>query len=210
MPNVKDYALKRGYDPYLKGELSPRNCHVPANAIHIFSTDEFCEIEYFEKSFYFYNTSEYIEFWTDNYYQRGIIARLDPPKNDLKDFVKNFLLEYFVATRHFFSPGDITEAGYLKKGEVREIIKKFKERTKRKKLSDLKDPNGILKIAENLGLYPRHDGGETANCIANCPGTHHFLMISPSSGEWGCGWCKRKGGPDDLKRFVKERKERGC
>jgi branched-chain amino acid transport system ATP-binding protein len=30
-------------------------------------------------------------------------------------------------------------------------------------------------------------------------------MIGADTNTWGCGWCKRKGGPEELKAFVIER-----
>jgi hypothetical protein len=31
-------------------------------------------------------------------------------------------------------------------------------------------------------------------------------MIGADTNTWGCGWCKRKGGPEELKAFVVERR----
>jgi hypothetical protein len=38
--------------------------------------------------------------------------------------------------------------------------------------------------------------------MASCPqGRNHWIMISPSHNEFGCGYCRRKGGPEELRAF---------
>ena len=62
--------------------------------------------------------------------------------------------------------------------------------------------------AEALGLSPRPSGGNPWSWEARCPGTNHSLMLQAKSGEWGCGWCRRKGGVEELKEFVAVRRTR--
>jgi hypothetical protein len=33
-------------------------------------------------------------------------------------------------------------------------------------------------------------------------------MIQAGTGEWGCGWCKRKGRVEALRKFVEGRRSR--
>ena len=40
---------------------------------------------------------------------------------------------------------------------------------------------------------------------SNCPGTNHFLYISTKTDTFGCGWCKRKGDAEELRKFTVER-----
>lgn len=199
------YTQKRGYDLYLNGKLSEHNWYVPSDAVYIFTIDEFHQIESFEICFYFHQTKDYIEFWIDSGYQRGVIARLDPPDCETKNYIKKFMVEYFVYKHLFSTPVGIIKTGYLSKSDFRYINKEYKRKTKPRNINKIDDPHGILKAAKKLQLYPSHVGGETDNCIANCPGTNHFIMVSPSSGQWGCGWCKRKGGSVELKQFVADR-----
>jgi hypothetical protein len=37
---------------------------------------------------------------------------------------------------------------------------------------------------------------------ALCPGTNHSLMISTNDNTFGCGYYKRRGGPEELRTFV--------
>ena len=63
----------------------------------------------------------------------------------------------------------------------------------------------LVQAAEALGLGPRPSGGKPTSWLANCPGTSHWLMIHAGTGEWGCGYCCRKGGGEELREFVEGR-----
>jgi len=66
----------------------------------------------------------------------------------------------------------------------------------------------LVQVAEALGLRPRPSGGKPTSWLANCPGTNHSLMIHAGTGEWGCGYCRRKGGEKELRKFVEGRRRR--
>ncbi len=59
----------------------------------------------------------------------------------------------------------------------------------------------IIKTARELNLNPRPAGHNNTAWIADCPRRSHWIMISPSLNEFGCGYCRRKGGPKELKEF---------
>lgn len=56
-----------------------------------------------------------------------------------------------------------------------------------------------------LGLDPRPAGHNHNAWMANCPRTSHWLMISAEQNEFGCGYCRRKGGPAELRAFYETR-----
>ena len=64
----------------------------------------------------------------------------------------------------------------------------------------------IVDTAKELHLGPRPSGTGPNSWLASCPGTNHPLMISSETNTFGCGWCKRKGGPSELMQFVSDRK----
>jgi hypothetical protein len=66
----------------------------------------------------------------------------------------------------------------------------------------------IVRAAEELRLGPRPSGGKSTSWEANCPGTNHSLMVHAGTGEWGCGYCCRKGGVEELRKFVAGRRKR--
>jgi hypothetical protein len=64
----------------------------------------------------------------------------------------------------------------------------------------------IVLAARECRLNPEPSGTSPIAWMARCPGTNHSLMIGADTNTWGCGWCKRKGGPEELKAFVVERR----
>lgn len=69
-------------------------------------------------------------------------------------------------------------------------------------------PSELIGAARELQLLPRPVGGNATSWVANCPGTHHTLMIESSSNSWGCGYCRQKGGPEELRTFVRGRESK--
>jgi hypothetical protein len=64
----------------------------------------------------------------------------------------------------------------------------------------------IVLAARECRLNLEPSGTSPIAWMARCPGTNHSLMIGADTNTWGCGWCKRKGGPEELKAFVVERR----
>jgi hypothetical protein len=60
----------------------------------------------------------------------------------------------------------------------------------------------IIELANELGLNPRPAGHNSSAWVADCPRRSHFLMLSSSLNEFGCGYCRRKGGPAELEAFA--------
>ena len=71
-----------------------------------------------------------------------------------------------------------------------------------------KDHPIILYCAEKK-LHPEPEDHSPDSWKANCPsGRQHQIMIStssPSSHSWGCGYCKKKGGLEELKQWVEKK-----
>jgi hypothetical protein len=60
----------------------------------------------------------------------------------------------------------------------------------------------IIELADELGLNPRPAGHNGSAWVADCPRRSHTLMLSPSLNEFGCGYCRCKGGPAELEAFA--------
>jgi hypothetical protein len=63
----------------------------------------------------------------------------------------------------------------------------------------------IVVAARELGLDPSPSGTGPWSWNARCPGTRHSLMVQAKSGDFGCGWCKKRGGVAELRAFAAER-----
>jgi len=67
----------------------------------------------------------------------------------------------------------------------------------------------IIETARLLNLNPQPNGQNENAWVANCPsGGQHSIMISASANEFGCGYCRKKGGPAELIDFVESRHRR--
>jgi hypothetical protein len=66
----------------------------------------------------------------------------------------------------------------------------------------------IIKVARELGLSPEPTSTGPDYWQATCPEKNHPLYINAAADSFGCGWCRRKGGVEELRALVKERKER--
>jgi len=64
----------------------------------------------------------------------------------------------------------------------------------------------IVETARSLGLDPSPVTGSESAWESRCPGTNHSIHISPKSNSFGCGYCRVKGGPEELVAFAKRRK----
>lgn len=66
----------------------------------------------------------------------------------------------------------------------------------------------VIVMARKLGLRPEPAGVSPSAWYADCPGKAHRLMVSSSSNEFGCGYCRVKGGTNELETLVIQRRER--
>ena len=70
----------------------------------------------------------------------------------------------------------------------------------------LNSENELIKYCKSIGLNPEPDGSSPTNWEANClSGGRHRLMISTESNEWGCGYCKRKGDINSLRKWYESK-----
>ena len=67
-------------------------------------------------------------------------------------------------------------------------------------------PSAVINTAKLLGLHPEPTGEHPDKWRASCPGTNHPIFISAEEDRWFCGWCKRRGGTEDLENFCRERR----
>jgi hypothetical protein len=63
----------------------------------------------------------------------------------------------------------------------------------------------IIRVARDLGLDPEPAGIGRVQWYARCPGSRgHRLMITTGHDEFGCGYCRVKGGVDELRAFASQ------
>jgi len=111
---------------------------------------------------------------------------------------------------HHLMPRAPYRGGLLKEEdldrEVTELLAELENNHQAALAAEQDDPSPILDVARTFRLGPRPAGQNPQAWWANCPcGGQHSIMISTSSNEFGCGYCRRKGGPDELRRFCEDR-----
>ena len=90
--------------------------------------------------------------------------------------------------------------------EVDEFCEELERNSQAAEAAQRANPAPILKVAWAFGLSPRTAGQNPESWWANCPcGGNHSIMISTNSNQFGCGYCRRKGGPDELRQFCEDR-----
>ena len=103
----------------------------------------------------------------------------------------------------------ITATAYINKAHLRVILRCSDRYRKRKRLESEEysrqahdNETEIIRVARELGLIPEPAGIGPVQWYANCPGTGHRLMITTTSDQFGCGYCRVQGGVDELRAFV--------
>jgi len=118
-----------------------------------------------------------------------------------------FLLsEYFDAVCGFYSPVIFLAEGLVVRSDYEEIIQRQKATIKRNQEAASKRETEIIRVATQMGLHPQPPLLNPEIWSARCPGTGHQLYINARKNEFGCGYCCRKGGPQDLRDFAASRK----
>ncbi len=117
------------------------------------------------------------------------------------------LLDVYVRSRvHYECPVPPYQSGLLTNGELESIVGAIAEELTRNSRvaaeEQCRHEATIIKVARELRLYPRPAGHNSCAWMANCPqSSNHWIMISPEHNEFGCGYCRRKGGPQELRAF---------
>jgi hypothetical protein len=118
-----------------------------------------------------------------------------------------------VARRGRLSPGS-ARAGLLDAAEIEAAIQQgwsgwlaeLQAARRASEAEEARNPSRILAAARAVGLRPEPVGTGVGNWVAGCPGRSHTLMLRPRSEQFGCGYCKVKGGPELLAEFVARRR----
>jgi hypothetical protein len=143
-------------------------------------------------------------------YSNTIMSRhcvMSIPRHGSKREAAARLLDAYVRSRvHYDCPVPPYQPGLLTSRELERIVKAIADELKRNSEAaeerQRRHEAPIIKMARELGLDPRPAGHNDCAWMASCPqGRNHWIMISPSHNEFGCGYCRRKGGPEELRAF---------
>ncbi len=215
-------------DPWLR--KGRKDARLPVDARLACAYELYLVVDWFDEAAFFRRTEKTDELWIgsgDSSPERSVLG---DEKDCARDFVAEKLsdigcvytvrrkgderaaclrlLEWLFRARvgfawpdRFAAPGIIDRSGF--ENLVGRIEKELKVNREKARLGE----TGIVKTARKLGLFPQPTGTGPSLWQASCPGTGHPLYINAAENEFGCGWCRRKGGIKDLRAFVNEHKK---
>lgn len=143
-------------------------------------------------------------------YSHSILSRncvMSIPRHGSKREAAARLLDTYVRFRvHYECPVPPYHSGLLTRGELKGIVEAIAEELTRNRRvaaeKQCRHEATIIKMARELGLNPRPAGHNDSAWMASCPQSrNHWIMISAERNEFGCGYCRRKGGPQELRAF---------
>jgi len=101
----------------------------------------------------------------------------------------------------FVAPGILDKAAY--DGLVGRLEAEYEGNRRKARENEIE----LIKVARELGLAPFPTGKYPDQWQAHCPGKNHPIYITTTENYFFCGWCRRKGGINELRELVKERKK---
>lgn len=168
-------------------------------------------IDVIDEAVHWIRRGAYDELWVEDALDGGLWRAVRMTHGD-KDSRASCvgMFERFVRARFGFAgPSGMREAGLIEARDLEALTARIRaEREAAERAAEEWRSAEIVQVAEALGLGPRPSGGKPTSWEANCPGTNHSLMIHAGTGEWGCGYCCRKGGEEELRKFVAGRRRR--
>ena len=166
-------------------------------------------IDTVQNLFYLIRTSEldYLEVvarYSGRVLSRNCVASI-PRHGSRQEAAVRLLGAYVRARVHYDFPVPPYQRGLLTSGElentVAAVVAELERNSRAADEEQRRREAPIIKAARELGLNPRPAGHDSVAWIADCPRRSHSLMISPSNNEFGCGYCRQKGGPAELQAF---------
>jgi hypothetical protein len=123
-------------------------------------------------------------------------------KSHLEKFLEDNLWSDFFMDQPLFE-----ESHLFSDEEFQKIVSKVVARReeKNRKTEKIFEDNIIVRFAKKAGLSPRPaENGREHSWYINCPNGNHPILLELKGSEWGCGYCRKKGGFKELKDWVEE------
>jgi hypothetical protein len=105
-------------------------------------------------------------------------------------------------------PTKFVRSGLIGRREFNKLVSGLEAELEANAIAARELTSEIVEAARELGLNPTPTGTDPRFWSARCPQVSHSLFINAEVDEFGCGWCRKRGGPDELAQFVAERRER--
>ena len=146
--------------------------------------------------------------WASKTISCGCVAGL-PRRGSASDSATRLTRALVAGRVHHAFPRPPWAAGLLSAPELQQIVCEVEDELARnRKAAEDRQRRGeapIIRLARQLKLSPTPAGTSEHAWLANCPGRGHALMLAPLTNQFGCGYCRQKGGPRELQALYDSR-----
>lgn len=190
-------------DPWLK--KTQENARMP-EGVQLACTYQVYEvIEWFYETAFFYRTETTDDLWIKGYRTGRVLAV--PRDGEVLPACLKLMHRYLRAKVGFQWPCEFATAGIVGKSNFDSLVGRIERELEENTRKARETETEIITVARELGLCPEPTGKGPSYWYARCPGRNHVLFINASEDSFGCGWCERKGGTEELQTLVRERKQ---
>jgi hypothetical protein len=149
----------------------------------------------------------------DKYIQIAVSVEDDAPKiraqyqlkfSSVKENIKFILKEMFDANLLFNGYPKFYKSNTFSEEEFEnELIEKLKSEKRLIHEKTKSNQTPLITYLKEQGLAPTPSENHIGSWVAKCPNAKkHFIKITTKNDQWGCGYCKKKGGLKDLKTWI--------
>jgi hypothetical protein len=178
----------------------------PQDARFVCEYDLYLGIDTIPEKTFIRRTDDQDELWIATELGLGP-AVVAPREGNQADAAQNLLGILFRSRVGFAWPSDFVSGWIVDKAAFDLIVSNINGELDDNAEKAQKNLAEIVITARHLGLSPTPGGKTPDHWLARCPETSHHLRIDAAANVFGCGWCKRKGGPGELRAFFEERRK---
>ena len=176
---------------------------VPADAVFLCSVEVYAELDTTSLTFHLHRADGTDTLWIKTDFRSPRVVGSMPATDTLEAAGMRMIEGAMHSRWHFGNPAGGFTVGLLTQQQVLAAFAQVQEEIARtKELAAQTADRPIVALARELRLDPTPSGTGPASWEARCPGGHHYLRIQAETGEFGCGYCKQKGGIEELRAFA--------
>ena len=114
------------------------------------------------------------------------------------------LFDFMARNQRDGTPRSLRKEGLISRLDYHAILARIRRGFEKNRAETRSRQSKIMKLAECLKLLPEPDATRIDFWHARCPGRcGHGLIIDAVNDRFYCGYCRKGGGPDELRQFVK-------
>ena len=177
---------------------------LPRNVVLVCTYELYFGVDSMDETLWFRRAAERDELWLESL--TTSLGAHTPAAGRAGDACVR-LVETLIRARVGFGwPNRFVRRGLLDSGAFGRIVQRLEDELRRNRAVAQANEPEIVAEARRLGLSPEPTGTGRNAWRANCPGTHHFLDLGGTHNTFACGYCRRKGGVEELRAFADSRR----